>query len=222
MTPAWILDIAAALMLVIATVSATRLAAARPRRAGSAVTETGVAHLLMAIAMAGMLAPGLAVVPGSAWDVIFGLLTAWFGYRVLRDASASGVRALPGGRCAPHLVHSAAMLYMLLALASRPAGEGSGMSAMGGAGRPAMLQDPALAVAFALVLVGYSIRDLDQLSGRRHSPAGARLSLAGVAPAEPATEAAPEAAPAPLPAGATAASRIAIGVTMALMLVLMI
>lgn len=217
MTPAWIPDIAAALMLAIATVSATRLAAARPRRPGSIVTEADVAHLLMAIAMAGMLTPRLAALPATAWDIIFGLLTAWFGYRVVRDASGNGARALPGGRCAPHLVHSAAMLYMFLALASRPAGAASGMGAMGGAGRPAMLQYPTLAAAFALVLVGYSIRDLDQLSGRHHSPAGARLSLAGAA-AKPATEA----AAVTLPAGATAGCRIAIGVIMALMLVLMI
>jgi len=38
-------------------------------------------------------------------------MTAWFAVRVVLDARASGVRALAGGHCALHLVHSAAMLY---------------------------------------------------------------------------------------------------------------
>ena len=124
MTPAWILDIFAALMLVVAAVSAARLVAARPWQRGAVVTDTDVAHLLMAIAMAGMLAPGLSTLPNVAWEVIFGLLTAWFAYRVVADARANGVRALAAGHCAPHLVHSAAMLYMFLALAAPAAAAG--------------------------------------------------------------------------------------------------
>ena len=43
-----------------------------------------------------------------------------FGFRVVRDARANGVRALAGGHCAPHLVHSASMLYMFLAIGRSP------------------------------------------------------------------------------------------------------
>ena len=118
MTPAWILDILAALMLVVATVSAARLAAARPWQRGSLVIDTDVAHLLMAIAMAGMLASSLRTLPDTAWEVIFGLMTAWFAVRVILDARANGVRALATGHCAPHLVHSGSMLYMFLAVAA--------------------------------------------------------------------------------------------------------
>ena len=78
MTPAWILAAIAALMLVVAAVSAARLVAARPWRRGAAIVDTDVAHLLMAIAMAGMAVPGLGTLPDVAWEVIFGLLTAWF------------------------------------------------------------------------------------------------------------------------------------------------
>jgi hypothetical protein len=46
------------------------------------------------------------------------------------------------------------------------------------------LRYPTLALAFAFTLVGYSIWDLDQLSGRRYSVPGARLSLAGMAAQE--------------------------------------
>jgi Domain of unknown function (DUF5134) len=165
MTPGWILDIAAALMLAVAAVSAARLVAARPWQRGSVITDTDVAHLLMAIAMAGMLVSSLATLPDAAWEVVFGVMTAWFGYRVIEDARANGTRALAGGHCAPHLVHSAAMLYMFLALVA-PAG-GGGMAGMGGSSGMGSLDAPTLAFVFALVLAGYVIWDLDQLSGGR-------------------------------------------------------
>jgi Domain of unknown function (DUF5134) len=173
MTPAWILDLLAAVMLVVAALSAARLVAARPWQRGSAVTDTDIAHLLMAIAMAGMLTTSLATLPDTAWEVIFGLLTAWFAVRVVLDAGVNGVRALAGGHCAPHLAHSAAMLYMFLAAA--PATGSGGMDGMSGmSGMPASpgaamtLGHPTIAFLFALILVGYSIWDLDQLSGRRY------------------------------------------------------
>jgi hypothetical protein len=178
MTPAWVLDILAALMLVVSAVSAVRLGLARPWQKGRVVTDTDVSHLLMGIAMAGMLVSSLTTLPDRAWEVIFALLTVWFGCRVVRDARRSGVRALAGGHCAPHLVHSAAMLYMFLALAG--ASGGPGMGAMGGGSATQTLKYPTLAFVFALILVGYAIWDIDQLSGKRYSRAGASLSLAGV------------------------------------------
>lgn len=194
MTPAWVLDISAALMLAVAAVSAARLAAARPWRSGLAAAGVDVAHLLMAIAMAGMLTASLTTLPNTAWEVVFGPLTAWFAWRVWRDARADGVRALAGGHCVPHLVHSGSMLYMLLALTAPASGAGTGgMAGMGessGSGMQ-MLEYPTLAFAFALILAGYSVWDLDQLSGGRHGLVGAgmRLALADVpamAGAEPA------------------------------------
>jgi hypothetical protein len=185
MTPAWILDILAALMLLVAGVSAGRLVAARPWRPGAVVTDTDVSHLLMGIAMAGTLAASLSTLPNGAWDVIFALLTAWFAVRVVLDARTNGVRALAGGHCAPHLVHSAAMLYMFAALAG-PAG-GAGMSGMGSSGSAMQtLRYPTLAFLFALILVGYTIWDLDQLSGRRYGTTPARAPLTGVTAAVPA------------------------------------
>lgn len=178
MTPAWILDVFAALMLAVAAVSAARLVTVRPWRGGLAAVDMDAAHLLMAVAMAGMLAAGLTTLPNAAWEVIFGLMTAWFAWRVWRDARANGARALAGGHRALHLVHSAAMLYMLLALAAPAAGQG--MSGMGGASGPAMqtLTYPTVAFVFALVLVGYSVWDLDRLSGMRYRLASAGMPLA--------------------------------------------
>ncbi len=187
MIPSWILDIFAAIMLVVAVVSAARLVAARPWQRGArpaALADIDVAHLLMAIAMAGTLAPALRTLPDGAWEAVFGVMTAWFGYRVIRDAQVSGVRALAGGHCAPHLIHAGAMLYMFVAV-SAPAAHGSGgMDGMGG-GMSGMgtLELPFLALLFALALVGYSIWDLDQLSGPgssgHYSLAAARVASPG-------------------------------------------
>jgi len=209
MIPAWILDIFAAIMLVVAAVSAARLVAARPWRPGgrrAALADIDVAHLLMAIAMAGQLASGLRTLPDGVWEVIFAVMTAWFAYRVVRDTRVSGIRALAGGHCAPHLIHAAAMLYMFLAL-SAPAAGGSGE--MGGMSGMGTLQLPLLAFLFALLLVGYSIWDLDQLSGPgasgHYSLAAARVAPTGPVLAGVGAPAGPGAAAGPALAGASPA-----------------
>jgi hypothetical protein len=189
MTPTWLLDVVAGVMLAVAAVSAARLVAARPWRPGSVIIDTDIAHLLMAIAMAGVLTSGLSTLPNAAWEVVFGVMIAWFAFRVARDARATGVRALADGHCAPHLVHSGAMLYMFLGMTAS-AGAMAGMAGMPGmsAGSPStlMLSDPTLAFVFALALIGYSVWDLDQLSGRRYSLVSARVPLAGVPAGVPA------------------------------------
>lgn len=185
MTPASIPRIFAAIMLLVAAVSAARLVAARRWRRGLLFTDTDVAHVLMGIAMAGMLASSLSTLPNGAWVVIFAVMTAWFAFRVVADARASGLRALAGGRCAPHLMHCGAMVYMFAALAA-PAAAGSGMSGMGGAsGAPGVatqaLRYPTLALVLALILIGYSVWDIDQLSGGRYSTTTSRMPLARAA-----------------------------------------
>ena len=170
MIPSWILDIFAAVMLVVAAVSAARLVAARSWQRGArraALADIDIAHLLMGIAMAGMLVPALQTLPDGAWEAIFGVMTAWFAYRVVGDARASGVRALAGGHCAPHLIHAGAMLYMFVAVSAPSAAGSGGMGGMSGGGMSGMgtLELPFLALLFALALVGYSIWDLDQVSG---------------------------------------------------------
>jgi Domain of unknown function (DUF5134) len=187
-TPAWILDILAALMLAVAAVSAARLVMRRPwqRNAVLGGPDVDVAHLLMGIAMAGSLSAALSTLPNGVWVAVFAVLTAWFGYRVLADFRAHGAHALAGGHCAPHLVHSGAMVYMFAAIAAPAAAAGSGMSGMGASGMQT-LSYPTLAFAFALILIGYSAWDLDQLSSRAFAalarPAGPQAALAGGVPA---------------------------------------
>ncbi len=254
MTPSWILDTFAAIMLVVAAVSAARLVVARPWQQGTqaVLVDTDVSHLLMAIAMAGMLVASLQTLPNDAWAVVFAVLTAWFANRVIRDAQASGVRALAGGHCAPHLIHAAAMLYMFVAFTAPASHVSAGMGAMSGMGT---LQVSFLAFVFALLLIGYSIWDLDQLSGPGAS-GHYSLAAARIAPAVPvlvgaaggagaaavsasahgsdgraaATNAQPMNASTPaghagrgvLAPWVVTTSRIAMGVTMAFMLLIMI
>ena len=200
MIPSWILGIFAAVMLVVAAVSAGRLVAARPWQRGprqAALADIDVAHLLMAIAMAGMLVSGLRTLPDGAWEAVFSVMTVWFGYRVLLDAQVNGVRALAGGHCAPHLIHAGAMLYMFMAVSASSAHGSGGMSGMGGISGMGSLELPFLAFLFALALVGYSIWDLDQLSGP--GPSGHySLAVARVAPTRPVLAAA-GAMPGPVP-----------------------
>jgi hypothetical protein len=232
--PAWILGIFAAAMLAVAAVSAARLAARRAWRRGAAFADVDVAHLLMGIAMAGTLTSSLRTLPDGAWAVIFGALTAWFGVQVARDAGQEGFRALSGARCAPHLIHSAAMLYMFTAVAAPAAAvaaRGSGVAGMGGSGMQ-RLGLPVLAFVFALLLIGYCVWDLDRLSGPgvtgHYSVAAPRVwpgrpALAGAPVAASAATSLAGVAASPVLAGwVTTSCRIAMGVTMAFMLVIMI
>jgi len=184
MTPSWILDILAAVMLLVAAISAGRLVAARPRAGSTGDADIDIAHLLMGIAMAGMLVASLTTLPRGVWDAIFAVMTAWFGWRVYRESRGEGARVLADGHHMPHLVHSAAMLYMFVALtAPAAAGNGAGMSGMGGSSGMAMptLNAPVVGFAFILWLAAYVVLDLDRLPGPGHAHGSyfARPALAG-------------------------------------------
>jgi hypothetical protein len=176
--PAWLLDIFAAVMLVVAAVSAARLAIAwRAGRRSDPDADIDVSHLLMGLAMAGTLTASLSTLPSGGWEVIFGALTAWFAYRVAREYRGRGLRALVSEHHAPHLLHSAAMLYMFLALRTGAPGHStsSAMPGMSAAG----LRLPTLALLFAFLLCAYVVADLDRVPP---PPALARLHLATSAP----------------------------------------
>lgn len=246
MGPSWIPDTFAGIMIAVAVVSAARLAAAAPtRRWLVADADADAAHLLMAIAMTGMLTAGLKTVPPGAWEPVFGVLAAWFAARVAREARGAGPRGWAAGCHAPHLVHSVAMLYMFLALRTATtgsAGTGGMPAAVGGQ----VLALPTLALLLALLLAGYTVRDLDRLTapaaGWLAQPAraggGAALATGPAAAGPAATSGWPPfrmkniagrpATPAPrgTVTGAAvwvpACCRIVMGVTMAYMLVTMI
>jgi len=229
-TPAWLLDAFAAVMLLVAAVSAARLVLARR---ADPDTDIDVSHLLMGIAMAGTLVASLSTLPSVAWEIIFATLTVWFAYRVVREyRSGRGLRALLAEHHAPHLLHSAAMLYMFLAL--RPAGSRGGIAGMTGMGSGAgqTLRLPTVALAFAFLLCAYVVADLDRVPAPRFraaTPAPA-FALATVGAPAPAAASAPATAVSPAAPALTGllsptvarGCRIAMGVTMAFMLIIMI
>jgi hypothetical protein len=234
-TPAWIREIFAAVMLLVAEVSAGQLVIARAwTRRGGTDADIAVSHLLMGIAMAGILVPGLGTLPHAAWEVVFAVMTAWFAWCLWRENRGRGAAAVASGHYAPHLVHSAAMLYMFAALAGTSA-EGSGMSMSGTGGMSGMaggsavgmpaLHAPTLALVFALLLIAFTVHDLDRqagadgyfhVAGRRSVPGGSALAVAA---ADPAAYAAERLLLSP---AVVKGCQVAIGVTMAFILVITI
>ena len=161
--PSWLAGTFAAIMILIAAYSAGRLLFARLRRRATE-TDADALHVVMGTAMAGMLVPRLNALPASVWAAGFAMAAAWFGWHAIRRRGPG----TPGAsRCrypVPHLIESAAMVYMLLpatGLLAAHAGPGMAMPGMG-AGPAAGL--PALAAVLALFMIGYIIWTTDRLT----------------------------------------------------------
>jgi len=194
--PDWLLETFAVVMLLVAAVSAGHLAVAHAwTRRGTVNADIALSHLLMGIAMAGVLVAGLRILPNAAWDVVFAVMTAWFDWCLWRESREHGAAAAISGQYAPHLVYGAAMLYMFTALARPPSSGGSGMSGMSGmpgmtggsSGTLPTVHAPTLAFVFTVLLVAFTVRDLDRRAsadgyfhvvGRRFVPTGAALVTA--------------------------------------------
>jgi hypothetical protein len=193
--------------------------------------DVAVSRLLTGIAMAGILVPGLSILPNAAWAVVFAVTTAWLTWRLWRETRGRGA-AMARGHYAPPLVHSAAMLYMFAALAT-PSGPGTGgMSGMAisSSGLPT-LRAPTLALIFVLLLIAFTVHDLDrragvdgyfQAGGGQRGPAGSALAATG---AGPGTGSAPWTGPAArllLSPAAVKGCQVATGVTVAFLLIILI
>ena len=237
-TPAWILEIFGGVMILVAELSAGRLVVARAwTRRGSADADIAVSRLLTGIAIAGILVPGLSTLPNAAWAVVFAVMTAWFLWCLWRESQGRGAAAVARGHYAPHLVQSAALVYLFAALPG-PATAGSGMSMSGPGAMPGMtsgspggmpaLHAPTLALIFALLLIAFTVHDLDQPA----LAAGAGPVVA-VTPRQPSPPDVADPAPRADPAADTAqrlllsapmrkGCRVITGVTMAFTLIIMI
>jgi hypothetical protein len=245
--PAWIPEIFAAVMFLVAEVSAGQLVIARAwTRRDIADADIAVSRLLAGIAVAGMLVPGLSILPNAAWEVAFAVMTAWLAWRLWLESRGRGA-AMARGHYAPPLVQSAAMLYIFAALAAQSVSSTGGMAGMAGwssSGLPA-LHAPTLALIFALLLVAFAVHDLDRRAGvdgyfhvvgRRYVPGGSALAAAAAGPValrRPTQADAAETAPRTDPAAYTAerlllspavakGCQVTIGVTMAFLLIIMI
>jgi hypothetical protein len=212
--PAWLAGGFAALMIMIAACCAGRLAMSRVRGKDTELDTDGL-HVLMGVAMAGMLEPQLSPVPGTIWRAVFAAAAAWFAWQALGA----------GSRCAhpaPHAVESAAMVYMLLPAGSRPSGRGPGMTMLGMNGGAAA-GNPALTLVLALFMLGYILWTIDRLA----SPTPAALTASAAArvsgTASPGTIG-PSGAPGRLALAPRLATsyKIAMGIGMGYMLVMML
>jgi hypothetical protein len=239
--PAQILEILGAVMLLAAEVSVGQLVVARAwsRRSGTDA-DIAVSYLLTRIAMAGILLPGLSIVPNAAWEVVFAVMTAWFVWCLGRESRGRGGAAVASGHCAPYLVRSATMLYVFAALAGPfAAGSGMSMSGMGGmsgmtgasSGGMPTLHAPTLALIFALLVIAFTVRDLDRRAGvdgrfhvvsRRFAPGGSALAAAAAGPVALRQPTHAYAERLLLSPAVMKGCQVATGVTMAFILIIMI
>lgn len=195
--PAWLTGAFAAVMLTVAVYCAGRLAAARRWRRPTEV-DTDAGHVLMGLAMAGMLVARLRILPAAAWETVFAAGAAWFAWQLLRSrrrAAASPWRCL---HPAPHLAECGAMVFMLLALPPALAHHDA-TPAMTGSGSHFSV----LALLLAVCMFGYVVRAADRLPLR----AAGDTNSAG---------------PAVLAPRCAALCKVAMGLTMGYMLILML
>ena len=212
--PAWLTAIFAAASLAVAVYCAGRLVVAR-RGHRPTELDTDGAHVIMGVAMAGMLVSGLRTLPSAIWEVVFAAAAVWFGYRMLqarRDAQSSPWRS---SHPLPHLVECAAMVFMFLILPASAAAAGTSMTMTATESRFSFLTLP-----LALFLFGYVVWLGDRVTLRAPAlalataPAGGSLSSPGSTPGpEPARYLAPRCA---------AICKITMGITMGYMLILML
>lgn len=244
--PAWLTDIFAAVMITVAAYCASLLVVARWWRRPTDVDSDGV-HVVMGVAMAGMLVTGLRFLPVGIWEAVFAAAAGWFGWRFVRVRRGAPLSQWRCPQPVPHLVECGAMLYMYLAVpavavaAKRAAGGMGGMSVTGSRfsvlalvlalfmlGYVAWVGDrltaraPALAVAVPAVAVAVASGPQESgtlMTATGPEPAGA-ASSGGCAGADPRT---PESRGRPYLAPRCAAMcKIAMGITMGYMLILML
>jgi hypothetical protein len=208
--PAWLTGIFAAASLAVAVYCAGRPIAARRWRRPTELDTDG-AHVIMGVAMAGMLVSGLRTLPSTAWEVVFAAGTAWFGYRMLQ--ARRGARPSPWRTFhpLPHLVECVAMVFMFLILPAAAATHGMAMTAT--ESRFSFLTLP-----LAVFLFGYVVWVGDRVALRVPALAAA------TGDARPAAGSGSGSAATPyyLAPRCAAICKITMGITMGYMLVLML
>lgn len=161
--PSWLAHGLAAVMIAIAVYCFSRLVVAWRWQRRTDYDVDGV-HILMGVAMAGMLVPRLNPFWDSGWEVIFAAALAWFGWQTIpgyRNELAVGRRWV--AHHLQHVVACGAMLYMFLAVPPARAGSsGSGMAMAGSSGSTTTF--PTLALLLTLALVGYVIWTADRFT----------------------------------------------------------
>jgi hypothetical protein len=158
--PSWLADGLAGLMLLTAVYCVGRLVAARVQRR-AAERDVDLVHVLMGVALAGMLVPRIGLRPAGLWTglwaVAFAAAAGWFAWRAGLAWWLARRPVPPGGHHLPHLIMSGAMVYILLT-AGHAAVSAPG-AAVGGTGA----RFPLLAIILAQFMAGYVLWAADRL-----------------------------------------------------------
>jgi len=217
--PAWLTAIFAAASLAVAVYCAGRLVVAR-RGHRPTELDTDGAHVIMGVAMAGMLVSGLRTLPSAIWEVVFAAAAVWFGYRMLQARRGAQSSPWRSSHPLPHLVECAAMVFMFLIL---PAAAGAATSSVSMTMTATESRFSFLTLPLAVYLFGYVVWLGDRVT--LHAPALALATApasAGPRPGYGSGSPGPEAAHPCLAPRCAAICKITMGITMGYMLILML
>lgn len=218
-SPAWLTAIFAAASLAVAVYCAGRLVVAR-RGHRPTELDTDGAHVIMGVAMAGMLVSGLRTLPSAIWEVVFAAAAVWFGYRMLQARRGAQSSPWRSSHPLPHLVECAAMVFMFLIL---PAAAGAATSSMSMTMTATESRFSFLTLPLAVYLFGYVVWLGDRAT--LHAPALALATApasAGPRPGYGSGSPSPEPAHPYLAPRCAAICKITMGITMGYMLILML
>jgi hypothetical protein len=204
----WLAATFAVIMIGTAGYCLTRLAVSWRRRRPTD-RQVDAMHVLMGVAMAGMLVPRLRLLWTGGWEIIFAVSAVVFAWRIARGARNRS------GHDAQHLLGCAAMLYMLALLAplaARTGPPGPAAPGMPGSAAPGS----AVPLVLAVALLGCVVWTADRMSSM--APVAELAARGSGLPAGPGMAA----APVPLSPRLSACCEIATGVTMGYMLITML
>jgi hypothetical protein len=219
--PAWLTAIFAAASLAVAVYCAGRLVVAR-RGHRPTELDTDGAHVIMGVAMAGMLVSGLRTLPSAIWEVVFAAAAVWFGYRMLQARRGAQSSPWRSSHPLPHLVECAAMVFMFLIL---PAAAGAATGSVSMTMTATESRFSFLTLPLAVYLFGYVVWLGDRVT--LHAPALALATApasAGPRPGYGSGSGSPSPEPAHpyLAPRCAAICKITMGITMGYMLILML
>jgi hypothetical protein len=221
--PAWLTAIFAAASLAVAVYCAGRLVVAR-RGHRPTELDTDGAHVIMGVAMAGMLVSGLRTLPSAIWEVVFAAAAVWFGYRMLQARRGAQSSPWRSSHPLPHLIECAAMVFMFLIL---PAAAGAATRSISMTMTATESRFSFLTLPLALYLLGYVVWLGDRVTLRAPALATAPAS-GGPGPGPGYGSGSGSGSPSPEPPRPYLAPRcaaickITMGITMGYMLILML
>jgi hypothetical protein len=147
-------------MIITAAYCVSRLVISR-RQHRPTDHQVDAVHVLMGVAMAGMLVPRLRIFWAGGWEIVFGAAAAWFTWQAIRGLRSQDAIGRGQRHHLQHALACIAMLYMFLAAASASKAVAAGSAMSGMAGGPAHF--PTLALILAFALLGYVVWTTDRL-----------------------------------------------------------